>query len=144
MVDFENIHVKEVIDHIRHRREENRLKLEETNKLVMELIRLGRLAEAKRLIDESASKPFTLYAKAEEHENGGDLEYAAELLWENIYANGADAAANFKKLMDILRKLECCEGELKVAEIYLHFTDRFGVEEILARIENLRKMLASA
>jgi hypothetical protein len=142
MVDFENIRVEEAINHIRRRQEENRSRLEETNNLAMELIRLGRQREAKRLIDESVSGHLRLLARAEQCENCGDLEDAAELLWENIYVNGADSAVNFRKLMNVLRKLGCCEGELKVAEIFLHFTDRFVADEILARMKDVRKMQA--
>lgn len=142
-MNFDDISVEDAIEHIRQRRAENRRKLEETNKLVMELIGLGRFKEAKRLIEENASSHFTLFARAEEREKCGDLEEAAELLWENIYINGADVLADYKKLMEILRKLECYIGELKVAEIFLHFADRFGSDGISLRIEELRKMLAS-
>jgi len=144
MVDFEKISVAEAIEHIKKRRIENRNRLEESNRLVMELISLGRLQEAKKLIDEGGSKHYTLFARAEEYENEGNLEAAVDSYWENIYINGADARANYKRLMDVLHKIDCCKGELKVAEIYLNFSDRFEADEIEARIEGLRKMMASA
>lgn len=144
MVDFEKISVAEAVEHIRRQRVENMAKLEENNRLVMELISLGRLKEAKRLIDEGGSKHYTLFAKAEEYENEGNLEAAADCYWENIYGNGADACANYKRLMDVLHRIDCCEGELKIAEIYLNFSDRFETDDISARIEELRKMMTSA
>ena len=143
MLEFENIRVAGAVEHIRLRREQNRLKLEENNRLVMDLVRLGRLHEARRLIEEGASRQVALFAKAEECENCGDLEEAARLLWENIYAKGADATVNFVKLMEVLRRLGCCEGELKVAEVFLHFTDRYGADRITKRIEEIRRMMAS-
>jgi len=144
MIDFEKISVAEAIEHIKKRRADNRKRLEESNRLVMELISLGRLKEAKKLIDEGGSKHYTLFAKAEEYENEGNLEAAVDCYWENIYVNGTDACSNYKKLMDVLHRIDCCEGELKVAEIYLNFSDRFEADEISARIEELRKMMASA
>lgn len=144
MVDFEKISVDEAVEHIKRRRAECRNRLEENNRLVMELISLGRLKEAKRLIDEGGSRHYALFAKAEEYENEGNLEAAVDCYWENIYVNGADACANFKRLMDVLRRIDCCEGELKVAEIYLNFSDRFETEEISARISELRRTMASA
>ena len=110
----------------------------------MELISLGRLKEAKKLIEEGSSKHYTLFAKAEKYENDGNLEAAVDCYWENIYINGVDACANYKRLMDVLHRIDCCEGELKVAEIYLKFSDRFEADEISARIEGLRKMMESA
>lgn len=144
MVDFEKISVAEAIEHIKRRRAENKVRLEENNRLVMELISLGRLKEAKRLIDEGGSKHYTLFAKAEEYENEGHLEAAADCYWENIYVNGADACANYKRLMDVLHRIDCCVGELKVAEIYLNFSDRYESDDISARIDELRKTVASA
>ena len=144
MFDFEKISVTDAVEHIKRRRAENTVKLEENNRLVMELISLGRLKEAKRLIDEGGSKHYTLFAKAEEYESEGNLEAAADCYWENIYTNGADACANYKKLMDVLHRIDCCAGELKVAEIYLNFSDRYEADEISMRIEELRKMMASA
>ena len=144
MVDFEKISVAEAIAHIKQQREENRNRLEESNRLVMELISLGRLKEAKKLIDEGGLKHYSLFTKAEKHENDGNLEAAVDCYWENIYFNGADACANYKRLMDVLHKIDCCEGELKVAEIYLNFSDRFEADKISTRIEELRKMMASA
>ncbi len=144
MVDFEKISVAEAIEHIKKRRAECRNRLEENNRLVMELISLGRLKEAKRLIDEGGSRHYTLFAKAEEYENEGNLEAAVDCYWENIYVNGADACANYKRLMNVLHRIDCCEGELKVAEIYLNFSDRFETEEISARISELRRAMASA
>mgnify|MGYP001034687286 FL=1 len=144
MVDFEKISVAQAVEHIKMRRVANTTKLEENNRLVMELISLGRLKEAKSLIEEGRSKQYTLFAKAEEYENEGNLEAAVDCYWENIYVNGADACANYKRLMDLLHRIDCCEGELKVAEIYLNFSDRYEAEEISARIDELRRMMASA
>ena len=144
MVNFEQISVEEAVEHIKSRRAENTSRLEENNRLVMELISLGRLREAKKLIDEGGSKHYALFAKAEEYENSGNLEAAVDCYWKNIYVNGADACANYKRLMDVLHRIDCCEGELKVAEIYLHFSDRFEADRISARIDELRKTIASA
>ena len=144
MVDFQKISVEEAVEHIKRQRAENTTKLEENNRLVMELISLGRLREAKKLIDEGGSKHYALFAKAEEYENEGQLEEAVDCYWENIYVNGADACANYKRLMDVLHRIDCCEGELKVAEIYLHFSDRYEADKISARIEELRKTMTSA
>ncbi len=144
MVDFDKITVTEAVEHIKRQRAENTSRLEENNRLVMELISLGRLKEAKKLIDEGGSKHYALFAKAEEYENEGNLEAAVDCYWQNIYINGADACANYKRLMDVLQRIDCCEGELKVAEIYLNFSDRFEAEKISARIEELRRMMASA
>ncbi|HER44210.1 MAG TPA: hypothetical protein ENO08_07100 [Candidatus Eisenbacteria bacterium] len=143
MVDFETISVMEAVEHIKARRAECRGRLEENNRLVMELIRLGRLKEAKKLIDEGGSRHYALFAKAEEYEKAGNLEAAVGCYWENIYVNGADASANYKRLMNLLHRIDCCEGELKVAEIYLNFSDRFEADEIASRISELRRMTAS-
>lgn len=144
MVDFEKISVAEAVEHIKKQRTESRHRLEESNRLVMELISLGRLKEAKKLIDEGGSKHYSLFAKAEEYENEGNLEAAVDCYWENIYVNGADACANYKRLMNVLHRIDCCEGELKVAEIYINFSDRFEADEISARIAELRRMMTSA
>lgn len=144
MIDFEKISVAEAVEHIKKRKAECRSRLEESNRLVMELISLGRLKEAKKLIDEGGSRHYALFAKAEEYENEGNLEAAIDCYWENIYVNGADACVNYKRLMNVLHRINCCEGELKVAEIYLNFSDRFEVDDISARISELRRTIASA
>ena len=144
MIGLEQISVDEAIDKIEHRRNEQRAKLEERNRLVMELISLGRLKEAKRLIEESATEHVTTFARAEECENCGELEEAAKLYWHNIVVNGADASANFKRLMEVLDRLDRCDCEMKVAQIYLHFADRYETGPIEHKIEQLRSRMASA
>ncbi|MCK4351500.1 MAG: hypothetical protein KAX13_11605 [Candidatus Krumholzibacteria bacterium] len=143
MIGLEKVSVEEAIDLIELRRDERRIKLEERNRLAMELISLGRLKEAKRLIEKSTSEQLTMFARAEDCENCGEIEEAAKLYWHNIFMNGADASANFKRLMNILERLEKCDFEMKVAKIYLHFADRYESGPLEHRIEELKSRLAS-
>lgn len=143
MIGLERISVDEAIDLIEQRREERRERLEERNRLAMELIGLGRLKEAKKLIEESTSKQLTMFARAEDCENCGELEEAAKLYWHNIFVNGADASANFKRLMDVLERLNRCDCEMKVAKIYLHFADRFESGPLENKIEELKGRMTS-
>lgn len=143
MIGLEQISVDEAIERIERRRKERRLQLEERNRLAMELIGLGRLKEAKRLIEESTSEQLTMFARAEDCENCGELEEAAKLYWRNIFVNGADATANFKRLMEVLERLERCDCEIKVARIYLHFADRYESETLENRIRQLKSRLSS-
>ena len=143
MIGLERISVEEAIDLIENRRDERRERLEERNRFAMELIGLGRLKEAKKLIEESTSEQLTMFARAEDCENCGELEEAAKLYWHNIFVNGADASANFKRLMDVLELLNRCDCEMKVAKIYLHFADRYEIGAIENKIEELKGRLAS-
>lgn len=143
MIGLEKISVKEAIDLIEGRRDERRERLEERNRLAMELIGLGRLKEAKKLIEKSTSEQLTMFARAENCENCGELEEAAKLYWHNIFMNGADASANFKRLMDVLERLNRCDSEMKVAKIYLHFADRYESGSLEHKIEELKSRLAS-
>lgn len=143
MMGLEKISVKDAIDLIEQRRDERRIKLEERNRFAMELISLGRLREAKKLIEESTSEQLTMFARAENCENCGELEEAAKLYWHNIFVNGADASANFKRLMDILERLDKCDCEMKVAKIYLHFADRYESGPLEHKIDELKNRLAS-
>jgi hypothetical protein len=143
MIGLEKISVDEAIDLIEQRRIEQRERLEERNRLAMELISLGRLREAKRLIEESTSEQLTMFARAEDCENCGELEEAAKLYWHNIFVNGADASANFKRLMDVLERLNRCDCEMKVAKIYLHFADRYESDPLEHKIEKLKGRLTS-
>ncbi len=143
MIGLEEISVKEAIDLIEGRRDERRERLEERNRLAMELIGLGRLKEAKKLIEKSTSEQLTMFARAEDCENCGELEGAAKLYWHNIFMNGADASANFKRLMDVLERLNRCDCEMKVAKIYLHFADRYESGSLEHKIEELKSRLAS-
>lgn len=143
MIGLEQISVEEAIDLIERKRNERRVKLEERNRLAMELISLGRLKEAKRLLEESTSEQLTMFARAEDCENCGDLEEAAKLYWRNIFVNGADAAVNFKRLMEVLERLDRCDCEIKVAKIYLHFADRYESGSLEHKIEELKSRLTS-
>jgi hypothetical protein len=143
MIGLEKISVVEAIDLIEQRRNERREKLEERNRLAMELISLGRLKEAKKLIEENTSQQLAMFARAENCENCGELEEAAKLYWHNIFINGADASANFKRLMDVLEQLNRCDCEMKVAEIYLHFADRFESGPLERKIEELKGRMTS-
>ncbi len=143
MIGLEKISVKEAIGLIEGRRDDRRDRLEERNRLAMELIGLGRLKEAKKLIEKSTSEQLTMFARAEDCENCGELEEAAKLYWHNIFVNGADASANFKRLMDVLERLNRCDCEMKVAKIYLHFADRYESGSLEHKIEELKSRLAS-
>ncbi|MFB0562272.1 MAG: hypothetical protein ACETWM_13795 [Candidatus Lokiarchaeia archaeon] len=115
MLNFENISVKQAIRHIKNKRKENLKKFDENYEKALKLIDLGKYYEAQRLTNEDVLGYYHVYIEAEQKEKAGKLEEAAEIYWRNIYINGTEAPANFKRLLIILRKLNRLSEELKIA-----------------------------
>ena len=138
MSNLENIPVKEAIEHIRNKRIENRKKFDENYKKTEKLIESGKFEEAQKLTREDVLGYYPVYAEAEKKEKAGKLEEAAELYWRNIYNNGTDAPANFKRLLIVLGKLGRLSDELKVAEVYLKFVGKSDYLKIEKRIEGIK------
>lgn len=84
---------------------------------------------------------FSVYAKAEKLEKEGKLEDAAIIYWKNIYENGSDAPANFKRLLIVLSKLKRKKEELSVALIFSSFVNGKEKDKIEKRIANIKKKL---
>lgn len=121
MLNLENISVKEAVEHIKNKQIENKRKFDENYKEADKLIALNKIEESLKLINEDVLGYLDVYEEAYKKEKAGKLEEASELYWKNIYTNGTDAPANFKRLLVVLRKLGQLSDELKVAEIYLNF-----------------------
>jgi len=138
MSNFENIPIKEIIEHIRNKRIENRRKFDENYKKAEKLIESGKFEKAQKLTREDVLGYYSVYAEAEKKEKAGKLEEAAELYWRNIYTNGTDGPANFKRLLIVLGKLSRLSDELKVAEIYLKFINKSDYPKIKKRIEDIK------
>lgn len=138
MLNLKNISVKEAIEYIKNKRIENRRKFDGNYKKAEKLIESGKFEEAQKLTQEDVLGYYPVYAEAEEKEKAGKLEEAAELYWRNIYTNGTDAPANFKRLLIVLGKLDRLSDELKVAEIYLEFVNKNDYSKIEKRIEGIR------
>jgi len=138
MSNLENIPVEEAIEHIKNKRIENRRKFDENYKRAEKLIESGKFEEAQKLTQEDVLGYYPDYAEAEKKEKAGKLEEAAELYWRNIYTNGTDAPASFKRLLIVLRKLGRLSDELKVAEIYLKFVNKSDYPNIEKRIEGIK------
>jgi hypothetical protein len=85
---------------------------------------------------------FPVYQKAEKLEKEGNLEEAAKIYWSNIYENGTDAPANFKRLLIVLSKLGRKKEELAVAKIYSSFVKEKELEKLKKRIINIEKKLS--
>ena len=142
MSNLENIPIKETIEHIRNKRIENRRKFDENYKKAEKLIESGKFEEAQKLTREDVLGYYPVYAEAEKKEKAGKLEEAAELYWRNIYTNGTDAPANFKRLLVVLGKLGRLSDELKVAEIYLKFINKSDYPKIEKRIEGIKRKMS--
>lgn len=99
--------------------------------------------KAQKLTSEDVTGYFQVYSSAEKLEKAGKLEDAAKTYWRNIFENGTDAPANFKRLLIVLSKLGRKKEELSVALIYLAFVKEKEREKIKKRIENIRKKLDS-
>lgn len=121
MLNLKNISVKEVVEHIKNKRIENERINDEIWERAKKLMELGFWEEVQKLTQRDVLGYYPFYVEAEEIEKAGKLEKAAELYWRNIYINGTDAPANFKRLLIVLSKLGQLSDELKVAEIYLKF-----------------------
>ncbi len=141
MLNLKDISVKEAVEHIKNKRAENRRRFDENYKKAEKLINSGKFDEAQKLTQADVLGYYPVYAEAEKKEKEGKLEEAAELYWRNIYVNGTDAPANFRKLLTISRKLGRLSDELKVAEIYLKFVNKNDYAKIEKRIESIKKKM---
>jgi len=141
--ELTGINVKEVISAIKKKREDNIKKFEEIYSKAEKLIRQGKIQKAQELTSQDVLSYFHVYKKAEKLEKEGSLEEAAEIYWSNIYENGTDAPANFKRLLIILSKLDRKKEELSVAKIYSDFVKEKDREKLERRIENIRSKIDS-
>lgn len=141
MLNLESISVEEAIEHIRNKRAENRRKFDENYKKAEKLIESSKFDEAQKLTQEDILGYYPVYAEAEKMEKADELEKAAELYWRNIYINGTDAPANFKRLLIVLSKVGRLSDELKVTEIYLKFVNKNDYAKIEKRIEGIKKKM---
>jgi hypothetical protein len=142
ILNLTNISIKETIGHIKNKRIENIRKFDKNYKNAKKLIQSGKFEKAQKLTQEDVLGYYPIYSEAEGKEKIGKLEEAAELYWRNIYTNGTDAPANFKRLLVILKKLGRLSDELKVAEIYLHFVNKNDYSKIEKRIEDIRRKMS--
>jgi hypothetical protein len=136
--DLKTSSVKEVVKYIKKKRIANKRKFDENYKKAEKLIESGKFKEAQKLTREDVLGYYPVYAEAEKKEKAGKLEEAAELYWRNIYTNGTDGPANFKRLLIVLGKLGRLSDELKVAEIYLKFINKSDYPKIEKRIKGIK------
>lgn len=130
VTNFKNITIEEACINIKNKREENKKIFDENYEKANKLIDLGKYKEAEKLTSKDVLGYYHIYAKAENEEKLGNLEEAAKLYWKNIYLNGSDAPANFKRLLIIFKKLDQLEDELKLAKIYLNFVSKSDYPKI--------------
>lgn len=135
--------IDEAVSKIKEKRKQNQKKFNENYKKAESLINKGQYQKAQKLTSEDVTGYFQVYSSAEKLEKAGKLEDAAKTYWRNIFENGTDAPANFKRLLIVLSKLGRKKEELSVALIYLAFVKEKEREKIKKRIENIRKKLDS-
>jgi hypothetical protein len=87
---------------------------------------------------------FLSIKKQKSWEKEGKLEEAAKIYWSNIYENGTDAPANFKRLLIVLSKLGRKKEELTVAKLYTSFVKDKELDKLKKRILNIEKKLKGA
>jgi hypothetical protein len=141
--ELTGINVKEIISVIKKKRENNIKKFEEIYAKAEKLISQGKVQKAQDLTSQDVLSYFPVYKKAEKLEKEGNLEEAAEIYWSNIYKNGTDAPANFKRLLIVLSRLDRKKEELSVAKIYSAFVKGKDREKLERRIENIRNKIDS-
>jgi hypothetical protein len=140
LIKLEDISIEDAIQHIENKRTKNSNKAERLDERVDKLFDKDMLLEAQELISKDVTSYYHVYAEAKAQEKAGNLTKAARIYWKNIYVNGTDAPANYKKLLIVLRKLNRLKDELKVAQIYEHFLDdAIDVQKIQKRIESIKK-----
>jgi len=141
--DLVDINFKEVISVIKRRRENNIKKFEENSAKASELAGQGKFKKAQDLTSQDVLGYYHVYAKANKLEKEEKLEEAAKIYWKNIYENGTDAPANFKRLLIVLSKIGRKKDELSVAKIYSAFVKEKDREKLERRITNIKKKLNS-
>lgn len=139
--DLADINIDKAISTIRNKRKDNQRKFKSIYEEAKELIRKGQTQKAQELTSQDVVSYFTVYQKAEKLEKEGNLEEAGKVYWSNIYENGTDAPANFKRLLIVLSKLGRKKEELSVAKIYTYFIKKKELEKLKKRIINIEKKI---
>ena len=98
----------------------------------------GRHEEAIKLSSSDYIGFVGFYYLAEKEEKKQNFQRAAEIYWYNLYHNGTDAPANFRRLLILLRKMKEYRKELRVAELYKRFVNPSMFEEINKRIATIK------
>jgi accessory colonization factor AcfC len=141
--DLADINVEEVILAIKKKKQKNISTFEENYAKAVELMGQGKAKKAQDLTTQDVIGYYDIYAKANKLEEEGKLEDAAKIYWKNIYENGTDAPANFKRLLIVLSKIGRKKEELSVAKIYSAFVKEKDREKLERRITKIKKKLNS-
>jgi len=139
MLNISKFRVEKMVKIIEKKRAKNRTEFNKNYEKAIRFIKAGKDKKAQELSSTDVLGYYSVYAEAEKKEKQGDLRSAAKLYWKNIFVNGTDAPANFRRLLIVLGKLGEFEDELKVARVYLHFVgdrDRLWLDR---RIKKLQK-----
>lgn len=139
--ELAEINIDKVVSTINKKRENNQSKFDENYEKAKTLIKKGQTKKAQELTSQDVIGYFPIYRKAEKLEKEGKLEEAAKIYWSNLYDNGTDAPANFKRLLIVLSKLGRKQEELSVAKIYSSFVKEKDREKLKSRIINIEKKL---
>jgi len=139
--ELADITTDEAVSMILKKRKNNRREFESNYDKAKTIIRKGQTQKAQELTSQDVLGYFHVYQKAEKLEKEGNLEKAAKIYWSNIYENGTDAPANFKRLLIVLRKLGRKKEELTVAKIYSAFVKEKELQKLKKRIINIEKKL---
>ena len=139
-----DINIDKAVSTIRNKRIDNQRKFESNYEKAKALIKKGQTQKAQELTSQDVLGYFPVYQKAEKLEKEGKLEEAAKIYWSNIYENGTDAPANFKRLLIVLSKLGRKKEELTVAKLYTSFVKDKELDKLKKRILNIEKKLKGA
>lgn len=141
--ELADINIDKAVSTIRNKRKDNQRKFKSNYEKAKALIRKGQTQKAQELTSQDVVAYFPVYQKAEKLEKEGNLEEAAKTYWSNIYENGTDAPANFKRLLIVLSKLGRKKEELSVAKIYSSFVKEKELDKLKKRISNIKKKINS-
>lgn len=140
MLNISKFRVEKMVKIIEKKRARNQKEFNKIYEKIDRLIKAGKWKKPESIpkFDKDVLGYYPVYAKAEKKEKRGDLRGAAKLYWKNIFVNGTDAPANFRRLLIVLEKLNELEDELKVARVYLHFVgdrDQLWLERRIKRLQ---------
>jgi len=145
MLNISKLSVEKIVEIIENKRAKSKRKFDKNYEKIDKLIKAGKWKKPELIskFDKDVLGYYPIYAKAEKKEKQGNLRAAAKLYWKNIFVNGTDAPANFRRLLIVLDKLNELEDELKVARVYLHFVGDRDQLWLGRRIKRLQKKLSA-
>lgn len=138
MLNISKLRVEKIIKIIEKKRARNQKEFNKIYEKIDRLIEAGKSKKAPKLASRDILAYYPIYEEAEKKEKQGDLRGSAKVYWKNIFVNGTDAPANFRRLLIVLDKLGKFEDELKVARVYLHFVggrDRLWLDRRIKRLQ---------